>query len=277
MKYYLDFEATQFSEYVISIGCVSEAGHQFSTLVQPPKKKKLTPFITNLTGITNEMLETAPTTESAFLALWNFINETNHDTWGDATFFYSYGDMDAIFIQRSASKIEPSPTQEFMYNLANSIIDFTKYVGEFFGVRQVSLQKVISYFRGTEQIQNHEALSDALWLAEVAEHIKYDNKPEINPWSGQEQKVCNKAFVNSKKNVRRPFIIQATSNSGKIHTFTNIRNARKWIWDCLYTEEQRAATTPQRCAAKVNAAVMNKKTYFSYTWEKIYLDEKEED
>ena len=185
--------------------------------------------------------------------------------------------MDAIFIRRSASKIEPSPTQEFMYDLANSMIDFTKYVSEFFGVRQVSLQKVISYFRGAEQIQNHEALSDAIWLAEVAEHIRYDNKPKTNPWPGQEKKIRNEAFVNSKKNVGRPFIIQATSDSGKVHTFASIRNARKWIWDCLYTKEQRATTTPQRCAAKVNAAVINNRKYFSYTWEKIYLDEKEEE
>ena len=46
MKFFIDFEATQYSEYIISIGCVSEAGKEFSTLVKPPVKKKLTSFVT---------------------------------------------------------------------------------------------------------------------------------------------------------------------------------------------------------------------------------------
>ena len=29
MKFYIDFEATQFTEQIISIGCIDEAGHSF--------------------------------------------------------------------------------------------------------------------------------------------------------------------------------------------------------------------------------------------------------
>ena len=44
MKFYLDFEATRFSNRIISIGCVAENGNTFSTLVKPGKKKKVDSF-----------------------------------------------------------------------------------------------------------------------------------------------------------------------------------------------------------------------------------------
>ena len=54
MRFFVDFEATQFSNRIISIGCVAANGNTFSTLVKPGKKK-ITKFITDLTGITNEI------------------------------------------------------------------------------------------------------------------------------------------------------------------------------------------------------------------------------
>ena len=60
MNFYVDFEATQFSGHIIQIGCVNENGQQFQSLVKPPEGEKITEFITNLTGITNEMLAEAP-------------------------------------------------------------------------------------------------------------------------------------------------------------------------------------------------------------------------
>ena len=57
MKFCLDFEATRFSNRIISIGCVAENGNTFYTLVKPVNKAKVDRFITELTGITNAMLE----------------------------------------------------------------------------------------------------------------------------------------------------------------------------------------------------------------------------
>ena len=46
MNFYIDFEANQFSDRIISIGCVSESNKTFYTLVKPCKdKEKLTSFI----------------------------------------------------------------------------------------------------------------------------------------------------------------------------------------------------------------------------------------
>lgn len=59
MKYFIDFEATENSNEIISVGCVDENGGEFYSLVQPHKIEKLTEFITDLTGITTEDLQNA--------------------------------------------------------------------------------------------------------------------------------------------------------------------------------------------------------------------------
>ena len=41
MNFYLDFEATRFTNRIISIGCVAGNGETFSTLVKPGDKKKV--------------------------------------------------------------------------------------------------------------------------------------------------------------------------------------------------------------------------------------------
>ena len=41
MNFYLDFEATRFSNRIISIGCVAGTGETFETYVNPGDKKRL--------------------------------------------------------------------------------------------------------------------------------------------------------------------------------------------------------------------------------------------
>lgn len=69
MDFYFDFEATQFKENIIAIGATCEYG-SFDCLVRPPKGDKVTKFITDLTGITPEMAETALSLDEAFFDLW---------------------------------------------------------------------------------------------------------------------------------------------------------------------------------------------------------------
>ena len=43
MKYFIDFEATQFTGVIISVGCINENGDEFYSLVKPDKP--ITKFI----------------------------------------------------------------------------------------------------------------------------------------------------------------------------------------------------------------------------------------
>lgn len=78
MKYFIDFEATQFSQEIISIGCIREDGQTFYALVAP-KKGKITPFITNLTGITAKMIDSAMSADAVFSKFYDWLFENLDD------------------------------------------------------------------------------------------------------------------------------------------------------------------------------------------------------
>ena len=64
MKYFIDFEATQFSNDIISIGCIDENGEEFYSLINPGEEKEvklvLTKTMTNEnTGVVNNRAEIA--------------------------------------------------------------------------------------------------------------------------------------------------------------------------------------------------------------------------
>ena len=98
MKYFIDFEATQFSNEIISIGCVRETGETFYALVNP--KKKLTQFITDLTGITDEMLRNAPEADIVFKEFFDWCSHYENDP----RLFYCYGSSDITFVKNNARK-----------------------------------------------------------------------------------------------------------------------------------------------------------------------------
>ena len=186
MNFYLDFEATQFSERIISIGCVSENGNDFDTLVRPPKGDKVNAFITKLTGITQEMVEYAPSADESFLALREFIREESH---GEETFFFVFGNADRHFIERTVSKMSNPEAKKFAYKLGASLIDFSEIVNRFFRVDSISLKKAVAYFRQEEVEQNHHAIDDAELLRELVYMINHCDMPTPEP----EQKISKPA------------------------------------------------------------------------------------
>lgn len=103
----VDLETTGLNpkyDNIIEVACVKYRDHtqvaQFSTLVQPPlvmcdtetdNPKYVNDFIASLTGITNNMLSTAPKFEEIANDLWNFLeNEflVGHNISFDINFLY---------------------------------------------------------------------------------------------------------------------------------------------------------------------------------------------
>ena len=170
MKFYLDFEATQFSNQIISIGCVAESGATFYTLVQP-HKKKVTKFITELTGITNDMLADAPNANHAFNMFFDWVVDTNDNTVPQ---YFCYGDQDCVFINNTISHMSNTKAICFAASIKALLTDYSAVVKDFFNIGLVSLQKVFSLVHGEVTIQRHDALEDAMMLREVVEkmHVK---------------------------------------------------------------------------------------------------------
>ena len=77
MKYFIDFEATQFTNEIIEIGCINEYGDVFHSYIKA--KKKLTSFITNLTGITQDIINEAPSTDEVFENFFEWLNKFNNE------------------------------------------------------------------------------------------------------------------------------------------------------------------------------------------------------
>ncbi len=177
MKFYLDFEATRFSNRIISIGCVSQDGKTtFSTLVKPYKEKVDT-FITKLTGITNEMLEEAPSADEAFLKLLEFIEMNNYNAPPE---YYVYGNCDIDFLKYTMKDMVNTRACMFVQSIIGGLVDYAPSVKKFFSAdHDIALRKVYMLIKSQQaMIQHHDALEDAMMLQEVVENLDTYCKPE---------------------------------------------------------------------------------------------------
>ena len=177
MNFYLDFEATRFSNRIISIGCVAGTGETFETYVNPGDKKKVDRFITELTGITNEMLVDAPNADIAFKMLYDFI-EANSD--GEAPAYYVYGNSDVDFINSTLRHMSDTQACVCAQAIAGNLIDYASVVKKFFVAKSdLALRKVYMLIQEQKElVQKHDALEDARMLETVVAHLYDKCKPE---------------------------------------------------------------------------------------------------
>ena len=224
MKFYLDFEATRFSNRIISVGCVAENGKTFYSLVKPGKKKKVDKFITELTGITNEMLENAPSADRVFSKLADWFEENSS---GIAPEFYCYGDSDVVFIQHTLADMEDTKACLCAMAIAGNLIDYAGVVKKFFVAKSdMALRKVYMLIQAKQElVQKHDALEDALMLQCVVENLETKCKPEdkdtILAMPSQKKPKTNKA----------PSIFQSWNGIGKWEANTNA-DENKWMFKC---------------------------------------------
>lgn len=265
MNYYLDFEATQFSNRIISVGCVSSSGKSFYSLVRPVHDAKVNAFITDLTGITQDMVNIAPTADEVFMQLKQFIRDTNVDN--NETFFFVYGDSDTGFCDHTAKYMEDKEAQDFAYYLGASLIDYSKVVCRFFQTGAISLKKVLAYFRGTPVIQNHNALEDAEMLREVALAIANAPRPTVNPFAREMAERAKKQAANSVKKITGKIRMTVINEpNAKVREFNNVNDACMFITSHLLKTQNYQLQNVKR---RLNKAIRNNESYFNRKWELI--------
>lgn len=175
MNYFIDFEATQFSEEIISVGCVNENGETFYALVSPVEGK-VTPFITNLTGITKEMLDDALSPDKVFETFYDWIFSSDTET----PEFFVWGNSDKNFISHTCHKTNSLKARMALGYISASMRDYGRMCKkEFKWATEHGLLKVLQKFEPDAE-QNHNSLDDAVMLKKVYDYLHNTPKEILN-------------------------------------------------------------------------------------------------
>lgn len=235
MKYFIDLEATQFSNEIISIGCVREDGETFYSLVNVAKNK-MTNFITDLTGITKEDVSTAPSSDEVFTKFYDWLVPDESKVQ-----FFCYGNADLGFIRRNLNKATTVKAQMALSVLALHLVDYSKCVERHFGlIKSISLKKVLAYYRQVAEIeQNHNALEDALFLKEIYDRINDEDDVVECPFPGYEKPLKPEVTPKPTINISR-----------KLNITTDKFMDETMEFDVLQTSSKKGGTIIQRLSGK---------------------------
>ena len=278
MRYFIDFEATQFTNEIISIGCVKETGETFYSLVKVDKNK-MTNFIINLTGITKEDIEKAPTADEVFDNFYDWIAVDN-----EKAIFYCYGNSDLTFILKNLNNSGTLKSQISLSLLRSNLIDYSKRVINHFGlIKSIALKKVVAYYRGVEEIeQNHDSLEDALFLKEIYEHISKEEEvvscpfPEYSSDNYKEIDELNFKILSLKRQVffnNNDFKLAIfKSKKGKLlKDFQNKEEAFQFVLKTIGTKNA-AEAKEENIYEKIYKSCSCGKSYCGFFWRVIETD-----
>ena len=276
MKYFIDFEATQFSNEIISIGCVDENGRTFYSLVNVPKKQ-MSNFITELTGITKEDVATAPSNDEVFSEFYNWLEENK-----EPAEFFCYGNSDLAFIKKNIQKTKALKAQAALSILAEYLTDYSLNVIQHFGlIKAIGLKKVLAYYRNVEDIeQTHNALEDAWFLKEVYEYVENDGIVTECPFKGYEVSLDIITDVDMKNRVNNISynILMKDIKSYKVICYSGkrIKQVQSGYEDIIIAAEnfiksisnknQTSVPNPDNIIKKIIKANNRKDTYGGYYW-----------
>jgi inhibitor of KinA sporulation pathway (predicted exonuclease) len=167
MNFYIDFEANQFSNRIISIGCVSESEQKFFQLCKPSKKgEKITSFITELTGITQEAIDMAKTADEVFTEFFDWVDAICYND-KEIPEFYCYGNSDKDFLQATVEYMINFKAITMVNSLIASMKDYTKILNF---EHPIGLIKLYNFLLASEIKQNHNSLEDAKMLSYIAQN-----------------------------------------------------------------------------------------------------------
>ena len=255
MRFYIDFEATQPEQEIISIGAVCENGATFYSLVKP-QFSSVSKYITDMTGITQEMVSEAPTLNTVLgdFSAWCYNQEKLLTSWN----FISYGDGDVDFLKHSICNVIGEQQTIIASIMIAKMEDYSKKVAKYF-CSTTSLIKAFNYFKELETKQNHNALEDAKMLAMVAEKVESSKPLESSPFHiGQTTKVCY-TFPSGIFFCKMP-------GDKKERNFVDIQDAITWLINNHIDKNSRDTVHRDRIAVKIMKAIRKNNTYMGYKW-----------
>lgn len=258
MKYFIDFEATQYTSEIISVGCVNENGREFYTLVQPHKIKKLTKFITELTGITAEDLQNAPTVDEAFSVFYDWLDKSGQVE------FYCYGYSDKEFVRHTLRNAVSFYAQCGLGLIRSNLVDFAQTVKEHFLIdKDIALIKIVEYYRKEEVTQRHNALEDAHLLKEVYDNLQNEIITEC-PFPNYQivYKVKNETEAS---NITAAKIEAVKGDTAML--FPSYKRAADWVMRALMPKHATITDkTKSRISNNIRRSIERDELYFGFKW-----------
>ncbi len=178
MNIYVDFEANAITQEIISIGAVTEEGATFYSLVRP--HTKIDHKIKELTGITQENADIAPSIEEVMADFFAWILVQNGGDWTNPNFMV-FGSHDREFINGSLAFVTDEVTRERLNLMWQHIDNIAGRISKKFRQKCIGLRSAYLTMRlafDESAVQDHNALNDALMLKWVWEHIDEYELPE---------------------------------------------------------------------------------------------------
>lgn len=190
MNFFIDFEAHQPSNHILSIGCVAtKESDYFYRICQCPNEK-VSNFITELTGITQDIInQQGVSYNEAFCQLFDYIKIFQIDNV--APKFYVYGNEDSTFIKATLKYLTNPVAYATASMVLAGMVDLSQSVCQHLMTNGISLKRALELVRQEEVVQRHNALDDAIMLEELAENFK--NLEPIN-----DKPVHNKQYIEAK-------------------------------------------------------------------------------
>ena len=257
MNFYVDFEATQPEQEIISIGAVADNGATFYALIKP-QFSSVSKYISDMTGITQEMLNEANSLNVVLgdFSAWCYNQEKLLTSWR----FYSYGDGDVEFLKHSLCNVIGEQQTIIAAVMIAKMQDYSKKVTNYFRGR-TSLIKAFNFLKELEKKQKHNALEDARMLAEVFSKVEYSDPLAMNPFVA--------AIRESEAEYKFPsgrFFCKASGKNAKEREFCCIEEAMEWLINTNINKDAREKVHRDRMATKIMKAIRKNECYMGYKW-----------
>lgn len=262
MKFYIDFEATQPENEIIAIGAVAENGATFHTLVKP-QLSSISAYVSQLTHISAEDLEKAPTIDKALIDfdLWMMSQESDIMKCR----FIAYGD-DGKFVKSTLPAIKDERAFTIAAILMAKIEDCSAETKRFFH-GTIKLVHAFNYVQSVETEQKHNPLEDAMMLQKVYEYTQTHEPLPAHPLSKNFSEIVDY------KSPSGVFYCRGTGKNAKERSFASCEDAIDWLIKDVMRAKEPETIHRDRIMKNIMKAVRTKKAYCSLKWRRVKEEE----